>query len=127
MQVHTGRRSAFAAIIRQEQRIFAAKLRATRAVLGWNQTDLANRVGMTQHAIHKLEQGETEPRRATILAMAEVWRDHGLVFEDTPDGAFRLTVPISAVEPDRRPYVSRTGGGAATPAAGFIDEPEGSA
>ncbi|MBX3554476.1 MAG: helix-turn-helix transcriptional regulator [Pseudolabrys sp.] len=102
MQAHTGRQSALAAVIRQEQRIFATKLRATRAVLGWSQTDLAAHVGMTQRAIHKLEQGETEPRRATILAMAEVWRDQGLVFEDMPGGAFRLTVPVSVVEPGER-------------------------
>lgn len=107
MQVHTGRHSALAAVIRQEQRIFAAKLRTARAVLGWSQTDLANQVGMTQRAIHKLEQGETEPRRATILAMAEVWRDQGLVFEDLPDGTFRLTVPVSVVGADTRRRASR--------------------
>ncbi|MBN9049957.1 MAG: helix-turn-helix transcriptional regulator [Rhizobiales bacterium] len=107
MQAHTGRQSALAAVIRQEQRIFAAKLRATRAVLGWSQTDLAVHVGMTQRAIHKLEQGETEPRRATILAMAEVWRDQGLVFEDMPDGSFRLTVPVSVVEAGERSQSGR--------------------
>jgi ribosome-binding protein aMBF1 (putative translation factor) len=32
-----------------------------RAVLGWSQTELAQRIGLTQSAIHKLEQGETEP------------------------------------------------------------------
>ncbi|MGD9768273.1 MAG: helix-turn-helix transcriptional regulator [Pseudolabrys sp.] len=107
MQAHTGRQSALAAVIRQEQRIFAAKLRATRAVLGWSQTDLAVHVGMTQRAIHKLEQGETEPRRATILAMAEVWRDQGLAFEDMPDGSFRLTVPVSVVEAGERSQSGR--------------------
>lgn len=102
MRADTGRQSALAAVIRQEQRIFAAKLRATRAVLGWSQTDLAHHVGMTQRAIHKLEQGETEPRRATILAMAEVWRDQGLIFDDMPDGSFRLTVPVSVVDSGKR-------------------------
>jgi ribosome-binding protein aMBF1 (putative translation factor) len=32
-----------------------------RAVLGWSRTELAQRIGLTQSAIHKLEQGETEP------------------------------------------------------------------
>ncbi len=107
MQAHTSRQSALAAVIRQEQRIFAAKLRTARAVLGWSQTDLANHVGMTQRAIHKLEQCETEPRRATILAMAEVWREQGLMFDDMPDGSFRLTVPVSVVEPGKRRQRSR--------------------
>jgi transcriptional regulator with XRE-family HTH domain len=98
MQVHTGRHSAFAAVIRREQRIFAAKLRVTRAVLGWSQTDLANQAGLTQRAVHKLEQGDTEPRRATVAVMKHVWLTMGFTFEDLPDGAFRLTVPATALD-----------------------------
>ena len=45
----------------QEQAAFAAKIRLVRAALGWSQTELAQRIGLTQSAIHKLEQGETEP------------------------------------------------------------------
>ena len=51
-----------------ERQAFAAKIRPTRAVLGWSQTELAQHVGLTQRAIHKLEQGGTEPRRGTVKA-----------------------------------------------------------
>ena len=34
--------------------------------------------------------------------MAEVWREQGLMFDDMPDGSFRLTVPVSVVEPNKR-------------------------
>lgn len=97
MQARTGRHQAVVALLAQERRVFAAKMRAARAVLGWSQSALARHVGMTQRAIHKLEQGETEPRRATILAMETVWREEGLAFEDLADGRFRLTVPPSAL------------------------------
>jgi transcriptional regulator with XRE-family HTH domain len=61
-------------------------------VLGWSQCDLAFRVGLTQRAIHKLEQGETEPRRATVRAIEAVWHDEGIEFEDLPDGGFRISI-----------------------------------
>ena len=48
--------------VRIERHGLAAKIRLARAVLGWSQTELGPRIGLTQRAIHKLEQGETEPR-----------------------------------------------------------------
>ena len=83
-------------LLEKERRIFAAKLRAGRAVLGWSQTTLAGRVGLTQRAVHKLEQGETNPRRATVLSVEQIWRDQGIAFENTADG-FRLTISSDAL------------------------------
>jgi len=79
-------------VIRLERRAFAAKIRVVRAVLGWSQSEFGFRVGLTQRAIHKIEQGDTEPRRTTIRMIEEVWREEGLEFEDLPDGGFRLNV-----------------------------------
>jgi hypothetical protein len=45
-----------------------------------------------QRAVHKLEQGNIEPRRATIRIIEETWRAAGLEFEDIGDGGFRVTV-----------------------------------
>ncbi len=99
-------------LIRLERRAFAAKIRAARAVLGWSQSELGLRVGLTQRAIHKLEQGDTEPRRATVRAIDAVWREQGIEFEDLTDGGFRLNVrahvadrPVAAAS--RRPRVHR--------------------
>jgi transcriptional regulator with XRE-family HTH domain len=79
-------------IIRLERRAFAAKIRLARGVLGWSQSELGFRVGLTQRAVHKLEQGDTEPRRTTVRAIEVVWREEGIEFEDLPDGGFRVTV-----------------------------------
>jgi len=79
-------------VIRMERHAFAAKIRAARAVLGWSQGELADRVGLTQRAVHKLEQGETEPRRTTVRVIEETWREQGLVFEDAAEGGFTMTV-----------------------------------
>ena len=85
-------------IVRLETQAFAAKIRLARAVLGWSQTELGRRVGLTQRAIHKLEQGETEPRRTTIHALEETWREQNIEFEDLADGGFRTTVRSSAFD-----------------------------
>jgi transcriptional regulator with XRE-family HTH domain len=85
-------------LIRLERRAFAAKIRMARAVLGWSQSEFGARVGLTQRAIHKLEQGNTEPRRATVRAIEEVWRERGIEFEDLADGGFRVSVRSSLLD-----------------------------
>ncbi|HZP69359.1 MAG TPA: helix-turn-helix transcriptional regulator [Pseudolabrys sp.] len=88
----------FTELFRLERHAFAAKIRLARAVLGWSQSDLGSRIGLTQRSIHKLEQGETEPRRTTMRALEEIWREHHLEFEDLADGSFRVSIRAEALE-----------------------------
>jgi|SRR6185503_2605607 DNA-binding XRE family transcriptional regulator len=85
-------------LIRLERRTFAAKLRMARAVLNWSQSELALRVGLTQRAIHKLEQGDTEPRRTTVRAIEEVWREQGIEFEQWTGGGLKLSVHSAVID-----------------------------
>ena len=85
-----------------DTRAFAAKVRVVRAVLGWSQTELGRRVGLTQRAIHKLEQGETEPRRSTVHALEQIWREQNIEFEELPGGGFRTSVHPSMLETPSR-------------------------
>jgi DNA-binding XRE family transcriptional regulator len=78
-------------LMRLERQAFAAKLRMTRALIGWSQSDLALRVGLTQRSVHKLEQGDTEPRRATVRVIEQLWAEQGIEFEDLTDGGFRVS------------------------------------
>src|SRR5436190_9448199 len=81
--VHLGSHSpGHGEIVLPRRHAFAAKIRLARAVLGWSQTELGRRVGLTQRAIHKLEQGDTEPRRSTVRALEEIWRNQNIEFED---------------------------------------------
>src|SRR5262249_36202636 len=70
-----------------------------RAVLGWSQSELGLPVGLTQRAIHKLEQGETEPRRATMRAVEFIWREQNIEFEEIGDGGFRVSIRPAVIEP----------------------------
>lgn len=84
-------------LVRLERQAFAAKVRMARSMLGWSQSELGFRAGLTQRAVHKIEQGDTEPRRTTVRAIEEIWRDEGLEFEDLADGGFRITVRASVL------------------------------
>jgi DNA-binding XRE family transcriptional regulator len=90
-----------------DTRAFAAKVRLVRAVCGWSQTELGRRVGLTQRAIHKLEQGRTEPRRSTVQVLEQIWRDQSIEFEDLVDGSFRVNVRASVLD---RPAMARSRG-----------------
>lgn len=85
--------------VQAERRVLAAKVRLARAVLGWNQTELGRRIGLTQRAVHKIERGETEPRRTTLSALEEVWRERKIEFEDLADGGFRVSIRSTAFKP----------------------------
>jgi DNA-binding XRE family transcriptional regulator len=99
MTVHVAPHSReLAELIRLERRAFAAKVRMARAVLGWSQSEFGAHVGLTQRAIHKLEQGDTEPRRATVRAIEQVWREQGIEFEDLADGGFRVSVRAALLD-----------------------------
>jgi len=75
-----------------ERQAFAAKLRTARAVLGWTQLELAREVHLTQRSIHRLEQGHSEPKLATVRAFERLWREKGVCFQDLDDGGFELMV-----------------------------------
>lgn len=95
-QIQTHPSSAFRTqvndMLRLERTAFGAKTRAARAVLGFSQDEFGELVGLTQRSVHRIEQGLVEPRLRTILAIDQFWKDHGIAFEDLPDGGFRLVV-----------------------------------
>ena len=103
MTVHVApHRGDFAELARLERRAFAAKLRISRAVLGVSQSEFGHCVGLTQRAVHKLERGETEPRRATVYAVEDFWHHHNIEFETLVDGGFRVVIcPLILSEPRR--------------------------
>ena len=88
----------FTELFKLERHAFAAKIRIARAVLGWSQSELGFRIGVTQRAIHKLEQGETEPRRTTMRALEVIWREHNVEFEDLAEGGFRVSIHAAVLE-----------------------------
>lgn len=69
----------------------AAKVRAGRAILGWSQSDLGQKTGLSQRSINRLELGAVDVRRSTALVIEEAFREAGVRFENSP-GGFRVVV-----------------------------------
>jgi transcriptional regulator with XRE-family HTH domain len=79
----------------RDRLLIAMAVRMARAALGWSQSELGQFLGMSQRAIHRIEQGHSELRRTTLLAIEGLLSKAGLKIEDRSDGGFCLIVPAS--------------------------------
>lgn len=61
-------------------------LRAARSVLGWSQTELASRAGISKPALNRLERFESEPRLETVMRIEETLSAAGVVIDRQSDG-----------------------------------------
>lgn len=59
--------------------ITAAQIRAARALIGWNQTELATAAGIAVSSVKNLEGGMTEPNPRTIVALRKAVEDAGVI------------------------------------------------
>jgi DNA-binding XRE family transcriptional regulator len=80
-----------------ERAAFAAKTRAVRAVLGLSQRRFAELIGLTQKSVHRIEHGAVHPSMRTIVRIERFWHEHGVFFEETGNGGFRLIVDVSVL------------------------------
>ena len=69
-------------IMRIERAVFAAKVRAARAVLGLSQDQFALKIGLTQRSVHRIEHGDVQPKVRTILMIEQFWGRQGIAFEN---------------------------------------------
>jgi transcriptional regulator with XRE-family HTH domain len=96
----------------QQQRdrlVVAMTVRMARAALGWSQAELGRFLGMSQRAIHRIEQGHSEPRRTTLLALESLLRKAGFKIEDRGDGGFSMVVPGTMLGELAQPDVAAPG------------------
>jgi transcriptional regulator with XRE-family HTH domain len=77
--------------------LFAARMRAARAVLGWSQTELGRRARVTQRAIYRLEKAAVQARHQTEVRINKAFKDAGVAFQELPNGGFEMSVPSELV------------------------------
>ena len=65
--------------------ITPAQIRAARALIGWNQTDLAAASSVSVISIKNIERGATDPRSSTLAALQGAFEKAGVVFLDPGD------------------------------------------
>src|SRR5215471_7067636 len=103
-QIPVGRESSRQHRNRQQRDrlLVAATVRMARAALGWSQAEFGRFLGMSQRAIHRIEQGHSEPRRTTLLAIESLLRKAGFKIEDRTDGGFAAARAMRTVAATRR-------------------------
>jgi transcriptional regulator with XRE-family HTH domain len=86
--------------------LVAMTVRMARAALGWSQVEFGRYLGMSQCAIHRIEQGHSEPRRTTLLAIETLLRKANFRIEDRGDGGFSMVVPGTMLGESAQPDVA---------------------
>ena len=78
--------------------ISSAQCRAARGLVGWSQQELAKNAGVGTVAIHQLESGASQPRRATLDVVRRALEAAGVEFIDENGGGagVRLRKPSEA-------------------------------
>jgi transcriptional regulator with XRE-family HTH domain len=66
--------------------ISAAQCRAARGLIGWSQQELAKNAGVGTVAVHQLESGTSQPRRATLDVIRRAFEKAGVEFIDENGG-----------------------------------------
>jgi predicted transcriptional regulator len=66
--------------------ISSAQCRAARGLVGWTQQELAKNAGVGTVAIHQLESGTSQPRRATLDVVRRALEEAGVEFIDENGG-----------------------------------------
>ena len=77
-------------LVHAEPLELARMIRGARAVLGWSESELANRVGLSQPSIHRIEQGISDLRRSTVVALEGLFVRAGITFEKIGEGSFKI-------------------------------------
>lgn len=73
-------------------------LRAARSLLGWNQKALAQRAGVSESAINRLERFDREPRLDTISKIESAFANAGVEFESRSDGKLQLVIAPKVID-----------------------------
>jgi ribosome-binding protein aMBF1 (putative translation factor) len=66
----------------KETEVFAAQIRAARALLNWSQDDLATRSGVSRTVIARLESGQTDARTSTTVSIRSALKSAGIRLVD---------------------------------------------
>ena len=73
--------------------IYAAQVRAARALMNWSQDELAERAGIAKQTVLRIENGSFDARFSTVNAVASAFRRAGVEMGEDAAGVITLSVP----------------------------------
>lgn len=62
--------------------ITSRQIRAARAYLDWDYSDISERTGLHRNTLASAESGEKQPRKSTLSALINCFASQGIFFED---------------------------------------------
>lgn len=68
----------------------AAQIRAARALLGWTQTELAERSGLSLPSLSAIETTQVSPRRSTVARIVRALEDAGVIFTNGDEPGVKM-------------------------------------
>ena len=77
--------------------VYAAQVRAARALLGWSQGDLAERAGISKQSVNRIESGNMDARMSTVSAPGEAFRGAGVEMGEDHTGIIRIAIASSRI------------------------------
>lgn len=72
--------------------IYAAQIRAARALLNWSQGELAERAGISKQSVNRIEGGSMDARFSTMHALADAFRSAGVEMGEDATGIVRVSI-----------------------------------
>ena len=78
--------------------VYAAQVRAARALLNWSQGDLAERAGISKQSVNRIESGGLDTRFSTVSALGEAFRSAGVEMGEDAAGVIHLAIPSTRLE-----------------------------
>jgi DNA-binding XRE family transcriptional regulator len=102
------RRPQPSGLVESESMTFAARMRGARAVLGWSQTELGKKAGVTQRAVYRLEKAAVKARHLTQVRINKAFEDAGIAFAELPNGGFEMIVRCQLVNVSRQKSAVRS-------------------
>ncbi len=68
--------------------IIPAQIRSARGLLHWSQKYLAEKCGLSDRAVNRIECGDTDPKASTLKTIQFVFENAGIEFWNDRDGSF---------------------------------------
>ena len=77
--------------------VYAAQVRAARALLGWSQGELAERAGISKQSVNRIESSNMDARMTTVSALGEAFRSAGVEMCEDHTGIIRIAIASSRI------------------------------
>lgn len=74
------------------KQIYAAQIRAARALVNWSQGELAERAGISKQSVNRIEGGGMDVRFSTMNALADALRSAGVEMSEDASGMVGVAI-----------------------------------